>query len=365
MALPTDIDLERLLGALLADPSIAVDRCVNLATDALGADAVDQLKEQALGLVSLLETEPGLTWEPLETILNSVFSRLDREDGDAILGELVSGLGLPPAHLIDVGKVMVICHVRQDVRRRKDEPGYGPAYTFFRQAFASHGPALFRAKMRREQLEGEVEQHRYSLEDLQLLRQYSRSMDGEPSTDWTQRLTDLWWRVYERPMRRVCVLLWLLGQEVRRPGQQVEPPESLGSLFMQARDFTASLGLAFPFRRDLNELRNALHQRQLVLHADGDVEFRNKTGQTLARLGFEELAETVRNDAAFTAHADQAMQHAFLLTVDERGGLDDAWRAVVALCAERGVSEADLRRRSKRRARRRRPRRSAASTATD
>jgi hypothetical protein len=106
-----------------------------------------------------------------------------------------------------------------------------------------------------------------------------------------------------------------------------------------------------------------LHQRQLVLHLDGDVEFRNKAGQTLARLGFEELAETVRNDAAFTAHADQAMLHAFLLTVDEHGRFDDAWRSVVALCADRGVSEADLLRRSKGRARRRRLGRAAASTA--
>lgn len=338
MPIPKGLDPQALLRAVFRDPEVVLDRCLHMATDALGEEAVEDLKQQYAALEDLMQSEPGHTLQPMIAMFETVFEGLGAQRIEAILMEFLGSFRLPVERFEDVFKVTYLLMMRRRVREEKDDVGFGRAYTFFKQAFASYGGQLWRAGEMRRHTEGEQEQHRYNLEDLQLLTQYVRTMDGEPSTDWCQRLADLWWRVYERPVQRVCLLLWFLGQEVRNPGAEMTAPTGhAGELFRQAREFARELGLGFPFRPDLNELRNAMHKRQTEIALDLRIEFRDKDGGQLAGLHFEELADAVWADVTFCLHADMALLHAMMTTLDDRGLLDDAWTNVVNGLGSLGV----------------------------
>ncbi len=338
MSIPKNLDPEALFRAVFREPEVVLERCLNMATDSLGEGAVEDLKQQYSALEALMEREPGHTLQPMIAMFETVFDGLGAQRVEAILREFVNSFRLPLERSEDVFKVTYVLMVRRRVREAKDDPGFGSAYTFFKQVFASYGRELWLAGEKRRSIEGEQEQHRYNLEDLQLLTQYVRTMDGDPSTDWSQRLADLWWRVYERPVHRVCLLLWLLGQEVRNPGKDIPPPiQSAGELFCQSREFTSQLGFAFPFRPDLNALRNAIHRRQTKIFLDLDIEFHDRAGIALGRLECDELADCVWADVAFCLHADMAFLHAMMTTFDERGLLDDAWTNITGSLGALGV----------------------------
>lgn len=340
MAIPKNIDSQALLRAVFRDPEVVLYRCLHMATDALGEDAVEGVKQQYAALEDLMQSEPGHTLQPMAAMIEAVFEGLGVQRIEAILREFLNSFRLPLERFQDVFKVTSLLMMRRRIREEKDDVGFGRSYTFFKQASACYGRELWLAVARRRAIEGEQVQHQYNLEDLQLLAQYFRAMEGAPSTDWSQRLTDLWWRVYERPVQRVCLLLWLLRQEVCAPSNIVAPPtENAGELFRQARKFMGDLGIGFPFRPDLNELRNAIHKRQTEIMLDLRVEFRDKDGSKLARLDFEELADAVWADVTFCLHADMALLHAMMTAVDDRGLLDDVWTNVVNELGSIGVAQ--------------------------
>jgi hypothetical protein len=339
--LPKNIDVEAVYRAVFrGSPDQMFDELLAACRTKLGDEAATEAISEFEAIFELAQDEPGQVFDPMIALFESVAAGLGDDFVERLLPQITSTLR---ASLFDFSPLMAVVNARQFVRENKDDRGYGRAYAFFRQAFEMHPRAMQVGVERRRQLEGDVEGPRNALEDYQLLVDYFRTLDGDVTTYWTQRLADLWWRVYERPVFRVCLILWYFGQELRNPGNSLQAPTtSVGALFEQARDFTQAAGLQFPFRPNLNKLRNAIHQRQTKIGLDLGVALYDKHGQMIERLEFEQLLNSVREDIEFCVHADIAAQHAFLACLDEHGVFDAMWARLMSTLAAQGIKEADL-----------------------
>lgn len=326
MTLPTNIDMKALFQATFVPPRELFDSALAAITQGGRSAAI---KELWADVEETAEHEPGYIQEPLDKLIKTGFGSLDTQQAGSLIAQFIGGFNLPADQFMNLVKVIVVVNTREQVRESKGIRGYGRAYTLFRQILSIHGGPLMTAMGRRRALEGDITQAACNVEDLQLPKQLERIRDSTRTTDLSQRLVDLWWRVYERPALRILLLLWYLGQEIRNPGNARMPPiENLGELFRQARDFSLELNIGFPFRRNLNELRNAIHRRQTKIHRNLNVDFYDRAGNLLETMTFDEIAKAVEDDIEFCLHADTALIHAVCMTMDDHGAFDAAWKSL-------------------------------------
>jgi hypothetical protein len=256
----------------------------------------------------------------------------------------VERVALSPERYEDFAIVMRIFAVRRALAEPEDPNGLARPHQFFKECYSRRLREMARAvTARREHEIAEAgdpgAQHLHGLKDLRLLLDLPRALEGTSITRMNRELHKVWFDAYERPVRRVVLLLWFFGQECRAPGGSSKSPPTrssgaVGPLFTQARDFMDELGFAFPFHKDLNVIRNAMHGRLTDVRRDGTIAFQRPDGPEIV-LTFEELYELASRDVEFAVMADQALDYAFITTLDEQGHLDEAWTRLTDALASR------------------------------